>query len=343
MRALRFEFHHIFLLFLVSAGNALVSPLIADPIAVDIQTWPLDVPRLLWSHENPRSTPVGAPVWLVADRAKDGMFPDNQVDRKEIKRMIGGESDNLLVFVGISDGALLGDQIGKIVFHGIPIQEPALLQADFHIIVWQKENYSKSVGELGDQFGLLKLGAIENPEVGNAVLLIDQDIYTDQFIVTDIEKASTPFDPLSLSTIKPTDSKPSELTFADWNSEYFGNVQMLSIRSEYEDPDEDGIPNGLEYLMGSNPLIKNPRNLYNSIQFAKSDSTYFLPLLIRKNRPSVHLEAHCSPDLVQWERYIGPSKIIEVDDLMEEWIYRFPFPNQKGFIRFHFSVDSTVH
>lgn len=69
----------------------------------------------------------------------------------------------------------------------------------------------------------------------------------------------------------------------------------------WEDPDNDGRINLVEYAVGSHPLVANPEPIMQ-IQCEKSEGEHYLTLSYFRNKAATNLEFHfeASEDLVQW-------------------------------------------
>ena len=161
----------------------------------------------------------------------------------------------------------------------------------------------------------------------------------DQFEVIDAPLATNSLEAINHSDSTSVDGEGSpSMSYAEWSAQMFGERQSFQIESESADPDGDGWPNAMEYLIGMNPLVRDPSIGLVSMVRQQEGGSLSLQLPISINRKSVDLIVCYSTDLVVWTTFVGPSKVEERDDEFEHWIYRIPTNNQKGYMRLQFRV-----
>ncbi|MCI0539097.1 MAG: immunoglobulin domain-containing protein [Verrucomicrobiales bacterium] len=134
--------------------------------------------------------PVNTTVWLVADRAADGV-PTNP----EPNQILG--PDDLLIRADVVDGNLLGNQAGRYFRNAIEVSDVVATNAVIYFYLWNGQGASFQP-EQGTTFGLFRIGIAPPPPVGNALWLIVSDVFADQ------HRVGTPVVGAPLITLQPT-------------------------------------------------------------------------------------------------------------------------------------------
>ncbi|MBK1875502.1 hypothetical protein [Pelagicoccus mobilis] len=100
-------------------------------------------------------------------------------------------------------------------------------------------------------------------------------------------------------------------TFPDWQSETFTQSQLADAvtSSQTSDPDKDGIPNLLEFLLGSSPF--KPNSITHLLP--ASPETLHLELPILPQTSGHQIELQYSSDLMNWSRYLHQASSTEQD------------------------------
>jgi 1-phosphatidylinositol phosphodiesterase len=85
----------------------------------------------------------------------------------------------------------------------------------------------------------------------------------------------------------------------DWEILHFGNADPGN-NLPGDDPDDDGLPNLIEYALDTHPLVPNPTPITSD--FMAIDGRLYLRLTIPKNQAATHLEyvVEASSDLSSW-------------------------------------------
>ncbi len=99
-------------------------------------------------------------------------------------------------------------------------------------------------------------------------------------------------------------------TYSVWATE-----NALSVSSQNEDADGDGIPNLLEFFMGSNPADPSPEA---TLSASFDGTSLLLPFRVSKETENISFVAECSSNLQTWAT--APSaKTGDIDFLTESW------------------------
>jgi len=122
-----------------------------------------------------------------------------------------------------------------------------------------------------------------------------------------------------------------------WRQDYFGSPSWYGPGADLMDPDNDGIPNVLEYAMLTNPVVPNAP----AGQLVKNGDT----LEYTFTRPSVtaadlrySFEWSDSPQQYTWDSAIGPLTILSDDGARQQIKFSLPAGNTgRRFVRLRVS------
>jgi hypothetical protein len=132
-------------------------------------------------------------------------------------------------------------------------------------------------------------------------------------------------------------------TFGDWSLHEFTDAQLAdpTFGAPTADPDQDGVPNLVEFAMGGNPLVANPSIGLLGLWGAASDSFAF-SFRERKNLGDVQRRFESSTNLVNWAE-VTPSSLVTVSNLPDVYLRGAVFPAQAtaAYFRLRFSVQSS--
>ncbi len=136
-------------------------------------------------------------------------------------------------------------------------------------------------------------------------------------------------DDLSIAYVPPGADENQNGIPDDWEILHFGNADPGQNPAD-GDPDGDGIPNLLEYALGTHPLVANPSPItFESVTVGGREH---FQLVIPRNPAATHLEfaVESSADLVEWTT--GETVVIE--DAPDRLIVRDNPPDHAGERRF---------
>lgn len=119
--------------------------------------------------------PVNTTIWIVADTARDGVPTSPPANR-----LLG--PDDVVILKDVVDGTLLGDQAGRYQRNGISVTGVNPATAHIYVYLWNGSGAGLQPAQ-GTTFGLLNLGVVTPPEIGNAAWAITADIRADQHTV----------------------------------------------------------------------------------------------------------------------------------------------------------------
>jgi hypothetical protein len=92
----------------------------------------------------------------------------------------------------------------------------------------------------------------------------------------------------------------SDLALADWRQSAFSASTNEALKADMADPDGDGIPNVLEYFLGSNPEQRDGKAIACSKQVIDNVPYLCMTFTQAKNRPGVIAMELSSVDMFQW-------------------------------------------
>lgn len=103
-------------------------------------------------------------------------------------------------------------------------------------------------------------------------------------------------------------------------------TQTSSLRNA--DPDNDGIPNGLEFLQGTNPLVADSELWpLPDASFINNRRALHLRLKLMKDRALTGYLVESSQNLSTWTTVTAPAEILSEDGTSIEYEYRSGFSN----------------
>jgi hypothetical protein len=124
-------------------------------------------------------------------------------------------------------------------------------------------------------------------------------------------------------------------TYADWEMQTFTSTELTN--SVYEgplaDPDDDGVPNIVEFAVGGNPLV--PDAGFAQLQAVPVASGEFaVEYRQRKDLADVSAVLENSSNLLNWS-VLQPQSVTNVSDLGDAWLLRaiFPAQTEPGYFR----------
>ena len=92
--------------------------------------------------------------------------------------------------------------------------------------------------------------------------------------------------------------------YEDWAAGYASNQDQGSESTEAimpdEDPDQDGLPNRLEYALGTEPFVADSTPFAVSQIEVDGEPCLQVTFKLRRDRTDVNLQIEASPDLVIW-------------------------------------------
>ncbi len=130
--------------------------------------------------------------------------------------------------------------------------------------------------------------------------------------------------------------------FAEWQAEHFpDDLDDESISGPAADPDGDGIPNALEYVLGGDPNVPN-RGIAPTTEVVEVDEESYLQLeFLRDPEASgVTLTVEQSLDLIDWTEVAGPESSDSENGMIRE-VWRADQPvgaEARGFLRLNVEV-----
>lgn len=123
---------------------------------------------------------------------------------------------------------------------------------------------------------------------------------------------------------------PPITTWAQWLTDELSGETLIAAN---DDPDRDGIPNYLEFILGTSPKQPNPPIPFSIV--ADGGSRYLQLSVPRRSDRPANLVVEVSADLKNW--FSGPSNTLEVANTASSLVVRdltpMAPPNTKRFIR----------
>lgn len=136
------------------------------------------------------------------------------------------------------------------------------------------------------------------------VLPISNSITVTSSEVDEAFFGATIADSLQLTLVSPPSSN-----YEEWVSAVFGGATPIAQRDPDDDPDNDGLENGMEYLTGSNP----ERPTFATVDSQSSNGEIFVVTYLRSKTVPAGVETvEFSSDLVNWEE--DPEAIVSSND-----------------------------
>jgi hypothetical protein len=127
-------------------------------------------------------------------------------------------------------------------------------------------------------------------------------------------------------------------TYADWEMQTFTSQQLAN--SSYEgplaDPDGDGVPNIVEFAVGSNPLVPDA-SLARMQAMPVASGQFAFQYRQRKNLGDVSTVIETSTNLVNWS-VVQPLSVTNFSDLGNVWLQQTIFQAQSapGYFRMQY-------
>jgi len=127
-------------------------------------------------------------------------------------------------------------------------------------------------------------------------------------------------------------------TYADWEMQTFTSAQLTN--SFYEgplaDPDRDGVPNIVEFAVGSNPLAPDA-SLAQLQAMPFASGPFSFQYRQRKNLGDVTVSIEDSTNLIHWSTVL-PMAVTNVSDLGNAWLQQASCPAQSvpGYYRMQY-------
>lgn len=126
-----------------------------------------------------------------------------------------------------------------------------------------------------------------------------------------------------------------------WTGENFTELQRqdIFISGPLADPDNDGIPNLMEFLFGTDPFSKNTDLPYEfSVEWSNNQATLVLTFLINKDYPEEKLTLGVTSNLSAWTNHtLNSSELTvttsSVDDESNRVRIEYSPANYPAFIR----------
>lgn len=150
----------------------------------DVSDSPL-AQRLFLDRTLTTPAPLGTMIWFVADFNGDGLpFERSGLGTVTPDLLFGG--DDRPLFADIVDGDQAGTKPGQYKRVGAPIDVPGPMTAqqikDAHIYVFLWSSLGGGMSPImGATFGVLNLGVINHPAIGNPFWAVDRNIAADTF------------------------------------------------------------------------------------------------------------------------------------------------------------------
>jgi hypothetical protein len=166
------------------------------PILVDIKTVGLFVssvndspvaPRLYLDDAFTQPAPLGTTIWFVADLDGDGVATEASADgRISPDRLLA--SDDYFLFADVLDGDQPGPVAGQYRRVGLAIDPPEgltteqLASAHISVLLWNFTG-TDTAPQAGSTFGVLDLGVIPAPPIGNPFWAIDENLSASTYLL----------------------------------------------------------------------------------------------------------------------------------------------------------------
>jgi hypothetical protein len=117
-------------------------------------------------------------------------------------------------------------------------------------------------------------------------------------------------------------------TFGDWALHNFTDSQLAdsNLGSATADPDQDGVPNLVEFAMGGNPWSADG-SVARLLPVAAAAGVFRFRFQERKNLGDIQRSFESSTDLINWST-ATPSTLSNVSDLGALWLREASFPIQ---------------
>ena len=132
-------------------------------------------------------------------------------------------------------------------------------------------------------------------------------------------------------------------TFGDWMLQHFTDSQLTNaaVGLPGSDPDGDGVPNLLEFVVGGNPLAPDP-TLAKVQTVAAPAGSFAFTFRERTNLSNVQREFVSSPDLANWT-VATPSSVSVSGNLGTAYMYTAVFPRQSSnaYYRIEYTAPSN--
>jgi hypothetical protein len=129
-------------------------------------------------------------------------------------------------------------------------------------------------------------------------------------------------------------------TFDDWMLQHFTDSQLTNaaVGLPGSDPDGDGVPNLLEFVVGGNPMVPDA-SLAKMQTAAAPAGTFAFTFRERTNLANVQRQFVSSTDLVNW-MVATPSSVSISGNLGTAYIYTAAFPKQS--LNTYYRIEYTA-